>query len=146
MMTMRPPALPPAQSCGPPAVPPQAIYSAEPASARYARLYVREATAYQEPSATTDALDTLELLASELVTNAIVYGTDAGGSLRVVVDASPGRCRIEVHDSRRRVPVVRPASVERSSGRGLFLVEAMAARWGVADRPDGKVVWAVVTW
>lgn len=145
-MTMRPPALPPAQHCGPPAVPPQAIYSAEPVSVRPARRYVREAAVYQEPGITADALDTLELLASELVTNAIVHGAAPGESVRVVVTAEPGRCRIEVHDPRRRLPRVRPASDARTRGRGLLLVGVLAARWGVADRPVGKAVWAVVTW
>ncbi|MEV0886988.1 ATP-binding protein [Streptomyces microflavus] len=93
-----------------------------------------------------DVLDTLELLASELVTNAMRYGSEPGDSFKVTVAVEPGRCRIEVHDTRRRTPLLRPASDQRVRGRGLHLVEALASRWGVAERPFGKIVWVVVTW
>ncbi|MCX4963248.1 ATP-binding protein [Streptomyces sp. NBC_00654] len=127
-------------------MPQQAIFSAEPESVRAARRYVREATACQEPFVTEDALGTLELVASELVTNAVRYGTEPGDSLMVKVGAQPGSCRIEVHDTRRRRPRIRPASDERVRGRGMHLVEALAAQWGVDDREFGKIVWAVVVW
>lgn len=145
-MAMHSRALPPTHPCGPPVVPPQAIYSAEPESVRSARRYVREAAACQEPSVTEDALGTLELVASELVTNAVRYGTEPGDSLMVKVAAQPGSCRIEVHDTCRRKPRIRPASEERVRGRGMHLVEVLALRWGVDDRPFGKIVWAVVVW
>ncbi|WP_411081751.1 ATP-binding protein [Streptomyces sp. cmx-18-6] len=127
-------------------MPPQAIHAAEPESVRPARRYAREAAAYQEPSITEDVLDTLELLASEPVTNAVRYGTEPGDSFKVTVAAEPGKCRVEVHDARRRPPRPRPPSDERVRGRGLHLVEALASRWGVAERPFGKIVWVVVTW
>ncbi|MGC5398095.1 ATP-binding protein [Streptomyces sp. DT20] len=145
----QPCSLPATTGAGPPrgpAVPPQFICAAEKESVRPARRFVREAVAYQVPDVPTDAVDTLELLASELVTNAYRYGSEPGDSLQVVVDAEPGRCRIEVHDTRRKRPKVLPASDERGRGRGLFLVGLMASRWGTADRPMGKIVWAVVTW
>ncbi|MGK3093791.1 ATP-binding protein [Streptomyces sp. WAC01490] len=146
MMTMRPRPLPPVPCCGTPAVPPQLISDAVPESVRPVRLHVREAVAYQEPGVTAEALNTLELLASELATNAVRYGTEPGDSIRVVVDAGPGRCRIEVHDTRRKRPHVRPASDERGRGRGLHLVGLLAESWGAAEREFGKIVWAVVTW
>ncbi|MYT91805.1 ATP-binding protein [Streptomyces sp. SID8359] len=149
MTTMRPSALPSTSSVPPrrtSAVLPQAIYSAEPESVRPARRYVREAAVYQEPSIDEDVLDTLELLASELVTNAVRYGSEPGDSFKVTVAAEPGKCRLEVHDTRRRAPCLRPPSDQRTRGRGLHLVDALASRWGVAERPFGKVVWAVVTW
>ncbi|MDT0432967.1 ATP-binding protein [Streptomyces salyersiae] len=147
MMTMRRPALPfTPPHCGPPAVPPQLICSAHAESVRPARRYVREAVAYQAPDTPADALDTLELLASELVTNAYRYGSEPGDSLRVVVDAEQGRALVEVHDTRRKRPRVQPSSGERGRGRGLHLVELLAARWGTAERPMGKIVWVVVTW
>ncbi|MFD9853464.1 ATP-binding protein [[Kitasatospora] papulosa] len=130
----------------PPAVPPQMICAADAESVRPARRYVRAAVAWQVPNTPADALDTLELLASELVTNAVRYGSEPGDSLQVVVAATPGRCRLEVHDTRRKRPHVRPASDERGRGRGLHLVELLAASWGTAERPMGKIVWTVVTW
>lgn len=138
-------ALPPAPS-SPPPLPSQMICTADPESVRPARRFVRAAAAYQEPTCPADILDTLELLASELITNAVRYGSEPGDSLRVAVEAEPGRCRIEVHDTARRCPRLRPASDERGRGRGLHLVELLAARWGTADRPMGKIVWVVVTW
>ncbi|HWU08607.1 MAG TPA: ATP-binding protein [Streptomyces sp.] len=143
MMTMRSRALPPG---APPAVPPVLICLAEAESVRPARRFVREAAAYQEPKAPAETLDTLELLASELVTNAYRYGSEPGDSLMVCVYALPGECRIEVHDTRRKRPSMQPLSNDRNRGRGLHLVELLAARWGTADRPMGKFVWAVVTW
>ncbi|MFD7854220.1 ATP-binding protein [Streptomyces microflavus] len=151
MTTMRPSALPSIPPTAPvppraPAVPPQAIYLAVPESVGPARRYVGEAVAYQEPSVSEDVLGTLQLLASELVTNAVRYGTEPGDSFKVTVAAGPGRCRVEVHDTRRRTPRLRPVSDQRVRGRGLHLVEALASRWGVVERPLGKIVWVVVTW
>jgi two-component sensor histidine kinase len=139
-------ALPSARLSRAPAVPQQAIYPSEPESVRPARRHVREVVARQEPAVPEDVLDTLELLASELVTNAVRYGKEPGDSLKIAVDVSPGRCRVEVHDSRRKRPRVRPASRDRARGRGLLLVQALAEQWGVVERPFGKIVWVVITW
>jgi hypothetical protein len=49
--------------------------------------------------------------------------------------------RILVGDRNPVAPAMRDASATRTSGRGLALVAAVAARWGVDLRPDGKVVW-----
>jgi DNA-binding NarL/FixJ family response regulator len=77
-----------------------------------------------------EQLDTINLLVSEVVTNAIVHaGTD--------VEVS----RIEVTDQGLSLPTPREASDEETSGRGLALVEALASEWGVDSRPEGKVVW-----
>ncbi|MFE3941640.1 ATP-binding protein [Streptomyces sp. NPDC059118] len=127
-------------------MPQQTIYPSEPESVRPARRRVREVVARQEPAVPEDVLDTLELLTSELVSNAVRYGQEPGDSLKVTVEASPGRCRVEVHDTRRRYPRARPVSNERARGRGLHLVQALATQWGVAERLFGKVVWVVGTW
>ncbi|MEW9529489.1 ATP-binding protein [Microbispora sp. NPDC049125] len=100
--------------------------------------------------------DTAELLVSELVTNA-VQATDAvAGSpfassmfpvvLRMValrLRVAPGRrlC-IEVWDVSEREPVARDGEALDEGGRGLALVDSLAASWGhytAADR--GKIVW-----
>ncbi|MFD3902957.1 ATP-binding protein [Streptomyces sp. CB04723] len=145
MWSMHHRALPPKEPTGP--VPPQLVCAAEPESVRAARRFVREAAAYQRPETPEDALGTLELLASELATNAIVHGRpSADASIRVVVDARPGRTRIEVHDSCTRAPYVRPVSTLSERGRGLLLVRRLAASWGYVDRLDSKYVWTAVTW
>lgn len=148
-MTMRPhPALPSPPGCASSAVPPQLICEAAPESVRVVRQYVREAASYQEPDTPEDALGTLELLASELATNAVRHGArmSPGASIRVVVDARPGRTRVEVHDDCPTLPYIRPASSLAERGRGLLLVSLMAAAWGCADRQGGKLVWAAVKW
>lgn len=80
------------------------------------------------------------LLTSELVTNAVRYG----GS-RAVLEAQlpPGRLRVSVADSGPGTPEVGLSPpVTAESGRGVLLVSALAARWGV-ERLDegGKAVW-----
>ncbi len=47
--------------------------------------------------------------------------------------------RVEVSDVSTLSPTIREPSP--GGGRGLRLVEALADRWGVESRPDGKVVW-----
>ncbi|MEA2567684.1 MAG: hypothetical protein QOD49_2861 [Actinomycetota bacterium] len=84
-------------------------------------------------------LEAATLLTSELVTNAVLY---AGSEIHLVVRQSGKRIRIEVHDANPQVPVRRFPTEDSVSGRGLALVEALAAAWGVERVPkDGKRVW-----
>jgi len=83
--------------------------------------------------------DTAELLASELVTNALVH-TGKGAVFDAVLTAEQ-RLRIEVQDGTVRLPGRRHPSESATSGRGLLLVEALADDWGVQLRGDGKVTW-----
>jgi hypothetical protein len=41
-------------------------------------------------------------------------------------------------------PTSPPADVDRPSGRGLRLLDALADEWGIADNSDGKIVWFTV--
>jgi anti-sigma regulatory factor (Ser/Thr protein kinase) len=82
------------------------------------------------------------LVASELATNAVRHG---GGDLTVTISGRPGGAvRISVHDAGAALPELRQAEPLDSSGRGLALVSALATRWGVERRVDGKEVWAEV--
>ncbi|MFJ9521231.1 ATP-binding protein [Kitasatospora sp. NPDC101801] len=83
--------------------------------------------------------DTAELLASELVTNALLH-TERGAVLDAVLTPEQ-RLRIEVQDTTSRLPNRRTPSETATSGRGLLLVEALADDWGVQLRGDGKVTW-----
>ncbi|MFD9410907.1 ATP-binding protein [Streptomyces sp. NPDC059989] len=113
---------------------------------RTARTYVREFVTLQVPEVPEELLYDIQLVTSELVTNAYRYGTEPGDFLLVALTATPGRVRIEVHDPCRRRPRARAASFGRERGRGLILVSTLATDWGVADRPMGKVVWAEHVW
>ncbi|WP_406327366.1 SpoIIE family protein phosphatase [Streptomyces sp. NBC_01617] len=81
---------------------------------------------------------TTELIASELVTNAIRYGREPM-QLRLIYD----RMLIcEVSDSSSTSPHIRRASAGDEGGRGLFLVADCAQRWGVRYTNQGKTIWA----
>ncbi|MFJ3900236.1 ATP-binding protein [Streptomyces sp. NPDC090025] len=130
-----------------PAAPPaQRTFGSSPETARAAREYVREVVNLADPPFALDRVSDLQLVTSELVTNAVRYGTEPGDSILVTVSTGPRHVRVEVHDPTRRRPRRRPDSDERARGRGLFVVEALARSWGVDDRPMGKVVWAVISW
>jgi anti-sigma regulatory factor (Ser/Thr protein kinase) len=82
--------------------------------------------------------DDLELLATELASNAIRHsGTTATAIVRFLGD----RVRIEVGDGSRAVPVPRDAGPLADGGRGLPLVETLSSAWGVIPTRAGKRVW-----
>lgn len=83
-------------------------------------------------------VDTAELLVTELVTNALLHGEPP---IVVGVSRPVGTIRVEVTDRGTRVPVVRNYGGESLTGRGLHLVETLAAAWGVDPRLEGKTVW-----
>ena len=86
--------------------------------------------------------DTVELLVSEIATNALVHGS---GEVRVRVNVLDGTVRVEVDDDGTALPQLRAPSGTSEGGRGLALVHAMSGGWGVAPRPGGKTVWFEVT-
>ena len=101
-----------------------------------ARRFVREALERWDCG---DALDTVQLLVSELVTNAVVH---AGSKPNVAVLLLPETVRIEVADQQVDAAVApREAGDDDESGRGLFLLEELSSSWGVETSPDGKTVW-----
>ncbi|TJZ57323.1 GAF domain-containing protein [Streptomyces piniterrae] len=79
-----------------------------------------------------------ELLLSELVTNAIRYGT---GPIRVrlLYDRT---LICEVSDTSNTAPHLRYAATTDEGGRGLFLVAQLSQAWGTRYTADGKVIWA----
>lgn len=83
-----------------------------------------------------------ELIASELVTNALIHArTDVW--LRLSVRGE--RLHIGVHDGGRRLLRLVGGSLEAEAGRGLLLVERLSRAWGVYRPPEGgKVVWCVL--
>ena len=82
------------------------------------------------------------LVATELVTNAVIH-VDSGPS-QLVVSVSDSRLRIEVSDGdSSRLPRRMHREVTAEGGRGLALVESLSAAWGTR-RPrigQGKTVW-----
>lgn len=90
-------------------------------------------------------IDTVELLASEVVTNALVH-TVRGATLTVTLTDGPSaRLRIEVYDFAAHCPKARAASDHASNGRGLLIVQSLSDAWGVRTQPLGKTVWFELT-
>jgi anti-sigma regulatory factor (Ser/Thr protein kinase) len=101
--------------------------------------------------------DTIELVVSELVTNAVKASmdrdqrpryTDEHGLACIGLRLSTDRqaALVEVWDENVTLPDPDQPGLDAESGRGLMLVEALAARWGW-DSPAtgrGKIVWALV--
>ncbi|MEU0158596.1 SpoIIE family protein phosphatase [Streptomyces sp. NPDC006261] len=84
-----------------------------------------------------DTVDSTELIVSELVTNAVRYGTPPL-RLRLLLDAT---LTCEVHDGSTASPHLRHARTVDEGGRGLFIVSRLATHWGARHGPDGKVLW-----
>ncbi|MCQ4082281.1 SpoIIE family protein phosphatase [Streptomyces sp. RB6PN25] len=81
--------------------------------------------------------DGVELLVSEVVTNAVRY---AGRPITLrLLRTDVLRC--EVGDDAPQLPRMRHAQPQDESGRGLFLVNRLAQRWGATRLSAGKVVW-----
>ncbi|MHA5053669.1 SpoIIE family protein phosphatase [Streptomyces sp. SD15] len=80
---------------------------------------------------------TTELIASELVTNAIRHATGPL-QLRLLRDRA---LICEVSDGSSTSPRLRRARSEDEGGRGLFLVAQLTERWGTRYTPDGKIIW-----
>ncbi|AVH57643.1 MULTISPECIES: SpoIIE family protein phosphatase [Streptomyces] len=81
---------------------------------------------------------TVELIVSELVTNAIRHGE--GPSRLRLIQHQVLTC--EVSDSNTSHPRPRHPRILDENGRGLFLVSQLSRRWGSRSVTDGKVVWA----
>ncbi|WP_261955038.1 SpoIIE family protein phosphatase/ATP-binding protein [Streptomyces nigrescens] len=80
---------------------------------------------------------TTELILSELITNAIRYGTQPI-QVRLLHDRT---LICEVSDGTSASPHLRRAAITDEGGRGLFLVAQFAQRWGTRYTPGGKVIW-----
>ena len=108
-----------------------------PTSVGAARRFVRDVL--MSRSVPEDVVGTVELLTSEIVTNAILHGR-AGPKL--VVEVGEGLVRVGVHDMSPEVPVRRLSRPDDVSGRGVVIVDELASAWGVEpERDGGKRVW-----
>lgn len=102
--------------------------------------------------------ETVELLVSEIITNAVHASAGPAGSRPGEVTADDAstllfwlaadgeRALIQVWDSCERKPQRQAPELAAESGRGLLLVETLSAEWGsyVPNGWAGKVVWALV--
>lgn len=129
---------------------------AVPVSVRSARLHAKNTL--REWGMETLA-DTVELLVSEIVTNAVRASAEIanpqpetrrasrGPRVRLWLTSAGHGVLIQVWDGHHHEPVCQEAAPDEEAGRGLLLVETLSAEWGcyAADGPGGKIVWAVCT-
>lgn len=88
-----------------------------------------------------DRADEIELVADELIVNALMH-TDGPAIVTLRVLTGPDRrLRVEVEDRSSALPRRREAGVSGVSGRGLMLVDRLSDVWGVEPRGSGKCVW-----
>lgn len=128
--------------------------AALPSAVPCARLHAR---AIMHEWNVAEMADTVELVVSELVTNAVVASGRAGGQptyqrraglpvLALRLSVHDRQLLVEVWDDVPGAPSRRAAHPTDEHGRGLRLVEALSTRWGYYEPESGrgKVVWAEV--
>lgn len=103
---------------------------------------VRKARAFVEVTFASwrlhDLSDVAVLLTSELVTNAVVH---ARTRFCLALHLEASTVTVEVSDTSAEAPQVKDTPVDNERGRGLALVENLAARWGTRQDQGGKTVW-----
>lgn len=102
-----------------------------PLARRFARSELRESRS---------DVDTVLLLVSEVVTNAVLH---ARSGIRLVVEDLDEVARVEVHDASPVPPRMHHFRLVSGTGRGLRMLDQLARTWGVTADPRGagKVVW-----
>lgn len=144
----------------------------DPAEVSRARSWARSRLAGSGVGADEPLAETLILLISELVTNAVVHtgcpavlrmlfpvrggagdtaacgggggAASGGGGAARCSGGCVGTVRVEVTDASARAPQQRCAGEDATSGRGLELVDGLADRWGWQPEGNGKRVWCEV--
>ncbi|MET8635387.1 SpoIIE family protein phosphatase [Streptomyces sp. NPDC004096] len=110
------------------------VLDPEDAAPSRARRLARRALAHWGMEELTDSV---ELLVSEVVTNAVRYASRPVTLRLLRTDV----LRCEVGDDVPQLPRLRQARATDEGGRGLYLVNRLARRWGATRLSTGKVVW-----
>jgi anti-sigma regulatory factor (Ser/Thr protein kinase) len=81
-----------------------------------------------------------ELLTTEVVTNSVKH---ARGMITVAIECDGETLAVAVGDDSPAMPTVRRTTADDIGGRGMQLVDRLAASWGTRSREDGKgkLVW-----
>jgi len=100
-----------------------------------------------------DLVDNVELIVSEMLSNAIRHGLTGARDLPITPNLvglgllrRGGTVLCAVSDPSSDIPVVREADAFAESGRGLHLIDSLSASWGwTPPNRAGKAVWATVS-
>jgi anti-sigma regulatory factor (Ser/Thr protein kinase) len=116
----------------------------DPKSALRARRFVEQFVADRKLDGRPEVLC---LIASELVANAVLHGTEP---VELTLQYQDGEVTIEVADGDPRIDdilraVDRAVDQTEAGGRGLRVVATLAERWGTRPLRSGKVVWATAS-
>jgi anti-sigma regulatory factor (Ser/Thr protein kinase) len=113
------------------------VLTPHPTSVGAARRFVRDVLKTRRID--DGVVSTVELLTSEVVTNAIVH---ARSGPQLAVEVNDGVVRVAVRDLGPGLPVRRLGRLDDVSGRGVVIVEELATAWGVErERNGAKRVW-----
>jgi anti-sigma regulatory factor (Ser/Thr protein kinase) len=104
------------------------------ASSSAARQFVHAALAQESEDLRSDA----SLLVSEVVTNAVLH---ASGPVGIEVLHKDGTYRVVVSDRSKTPPAEKGYQRDDATGRGMQLLECLAAAWGCKRTSTGKIVW-----
>ncbi|MDF6017111.1 SpoIIE family protein phosphatase [Streptomyces sp. JH34] len=119
----------------------QYIHQADPQGLSEARSIVRQALADWDLAGLADDA---ELVTGELLVNVLLH-TEGGAVLTLEVLPEPVRhIRLSVQDRSSVWPRRRTPGETSTSGRGLLLLDAVAERWGIEPRGEGKAVWCEI--
>jgi serine phosphatase RsbU (regulator of sigma subunit)/anti-sigma regulatory factor (Ser/Thr protein kinase) len=116
-------------------------FDPEPSAVATARCFVRDTLVSWGLPGRDDLVTDAVLLASELVTNAIVH---AGTAVELTCRLNGATVEISVLDRHPARVIPDPpaaADVARPSGRGLLLPAALSSSWGVTYDSAAKVIW-----
>jgi anti-sigma regulatory factor (Ser/Thr protein kinase) len=107
-----------------------------PASVTTPALARRHIAAYLDERSRAELIPTATLLVSELVTNSVIH---AAGPIQLRAQFAGPTLHVEVVDHSSELPRLREPG---NSGRGLHIVDALAAAWGVNTMDGhGKATW-----
>src|SRR5215212_1201334 len=109
------------------------------ASAQRVRMFVSDVLGHWLMG---ELADDVVLIADELATNAVIH---ARSDYVVRLHRREASVRLEVEDTSPEPPQIRPSSPLATGGRGLVLVDALAADWGWDVRDGGKSVWVEIS-
>ncbi|WP_405749338.1 SpoIIE family protein phosphatase [Streptomyces sp. NBC_00012] len=119
----------------------QYIHQADPEGLSDARNIVRQALTDWDMA---ELADDAELVTGELLVNVLLH-TEGGAVLALEVLPEPvRRVRLSVQDRSSAWPRRRSPGETATSGRGLLLLDAVATRWGIEPRGEGKAVWCEI--